>query len=113
MNDAEQQRGLTSFELKLLISLHHLRGHHALDLLEKRRERETREHHYQNRKSAGLAIKSSHSALDIHLIFLQASSFGAGRVWAANGSLQAFFDQKLHILLQALRDKDKRKTSLC
>lgn len=53
------------------------------------------------------AIESSPSMFDTHLIFLQASSFGAGRVRTADGGLEAFFDQKLHILLQALEEKDK------
>lgn len=40
-----------------------------------------------------------------YLIFLQVSSFGTGRVWTANCSFKAFFDQEFHILLQALREK--------
>lgn len=37
-----------------------------------------------------------------YLVFLQMSSFGTGRVRTANCSFKAFFNQELHVLLQAL-----------
>lgn len=50
-------------------------------------------------------------SLDQYLIFLQVSSFRAGRVWTANCSFKAFFNQEFHILLQALREK--RQSDKC
>lgn len=45
--------------------------------------------------------------METHLIFLQVSSFRTGRVRTANCSFKAIFNQEFHILLQALRKKNK------
>lgn len=58
---------------------------------------------YSNQK------KSLDLCFDQYLIFLQVSSFGTGRVWAANCSFKAFFNQEFHILLQALEGKQTDK----
>lgn len=57
--------------------------------------------------SSSITVEIMHSLYQ-YLIFQQVSSFGTGRVWTANCSFKALFNQKLHILLQALKKKKKQ-----
>lgn len=43
-----------------------------------------------------------------YLVLLKMSSFWTGRIWTANCSFKALFDQEFHILLQALEGEVMR-----
>ncbi len=65
-------------------------------------------HHLEGEYISWQSKEKSDFFFDQYLIFLQVSSFGAGRVWTADCSFKAFFNQEFHVLLQALRGKDRQ-----